>query len=148
MTEMEFRVLHSEVIEYYQYIEMHLKGVCAALLADEERDWFARLDDYETDPLGKLLLTIKTHQVEKDLFLFSSDDFNALVRLRQSRNYWVHQCFAGDNGSTHVIFDKNNNVRYSKDAQRINADLRDAIEWDERITEIERNIISTPPAIW
>ncbi len=37
MTETEFRVKHSELIEYYQLIEMRLKGICAALLADGEK---------------------------------------------------------------------------------------------------------------
>ena len=39
MTETEFRVNHSTIIEYYQYIEMRLKVICAALLSDEERNW-------------------------------------------------------------------------------------------------------------
>ena len=55
MTKTEFREKHSELIEYYQYIEMRLKGICATLLADEERGWFERLEDYESDPLGKLI---------------------------------------------------------------------------------------------
>lgn len=37
MTEAEFRVKHSELIEYYQLIEMRLKCICADLLADEDR---------------------------------------------------------------------------------------------------------------
>ena len=31
MTENDFRVKHSEIIEYYQLIEMRLKGICASL---------------------------------------------------------------------------------------------------------------------
>ena len=58
MTEVEFRVKHSELIEYYQLIEMHLKGICAALDVDKENSWFDKLDDFEADPLGKLLKKI------------------------------------------------------------------------------------------
>ena len=51
MTENDFRFKHSELIEYYQYIEMRLKAICAAILADEEKSWiynnlFARKCDY------------------------------------------------------------------------------------------------------
>ncbi len=54
MTESDFRFKHSELIEYYQYIEMHLKAICAGFLADEEKGWFERLSDYETDSFGNL----------------------------------------------------------------------------------------------
>ena len=59
MTETEFRVKHSELIEYYQLIEMRFKSACAGLLADEEKGWFNRLDDYESDPFGKLIQKFK-----------------------------------------------------------------------------------------
>ena len=43
MTETEFRFKHSEIIEYYQLIEMRLKGICAALMADGNKGWYERL---------------------------------------------------------------------------------------------------------
>lgn len=55
MTESDFRFKHSELIEYYQYIEMRLKFICANFLAKDEQEWFDRLVDYETDSLGKLI---------------------------------------------------------------------------------------------
>ena len=47
MTESEFRFKYSELIEYYQYIEMRLKGICATILVltDEDKGWFERLSD-------------------------------------------------------------------------------------------------------
>ncbi len=143
MTKAEFRERHSEVIEYYQYIEMHLKGICAALLDEEGRTWFDKLDEYDTDPLGKLLLTIKTIQAQENISLFSTADLNALDSLRISRNFWVHQCFAGDKDKRHIVF-KNGVVRDIDHAKRLNNDLRDAKEWDEKITEVERTVIPMP----
>ena len=35
--EISFRVKYCELMEYYQYLEMRLKFICAALLADEEK---------------------------------------------------------------------------------------------------------------
>ena len=145
MTEIEFRTRYSEIIEYYQYIEMHLKGICASFSEDENRTWFDMLDDYESDPFGKLLLTIKKYQEEKIVVLFSDGDFSALDKIRKERNYWVHRCFAGDIDG-HVIF-KRGFVRDEKYVQRLNSDLNEAIDWDKKVTEIERSIIPLPPSV-
>lgn len=138
MTETEFRIMHSRVIEYYQYIEMHLRGICAALLADAEKDWFERLGDYEADPLGKLIRQIKHLQEEKHLALFTPSDFEALDGVRNARNYWAHQCFSAI--IMPVTFLKGN-VRRSEITARIELDFQDAVEWDKKIVEIERPLI-------
>ena len=59
MTETEFRLRYSELIEYYQYIEERLKYICAQLLADEDKDWFNRLNELESDPFGMLIRKIQ-----------------------------------------------------------------------------------------
>ena len=89
MTETEFRVEYSRLIEYYQYIEMRLKGICAALMADEEKGWFDRLYDYESDPFGVLIRTINLLQSQKQTVVLSEEDVSTLNNLRKSRNYWV-----------------------------------------------------------
>lgn len=133
MTETDFRVKHSELIEYYQLIEMRLKFTCAALLADEERGWFDRLNDYESDPFGLLLQKIKDLQVQKQIEVILQEDFIALDELRKTRNYWVHQCFGGQ---MPIVFRKGE-VKNSGYAKRIVSDLNDAIEWDEKLTQID-----------
>ena len=145
MTEIEFRARYSEIIAYYQYIEMHLKGICASFPEDENRTWFDMLDDYESDPFGKLLLTIQKYQNEKKVVLFSAEDFSALDKIRKERNYWVHRCFAGDKDG-HVIF-KHGAVRDEEFVLRLNSDLHDAVDWDKKITEIERMTIPVPPSV-
>lgn len=138
MTEVEFRVKHSELIEYYQLIEMHLKGICAALDVDKENSWFDKLDDFEADPLGKLLKKIKKLQSKKNYKLLKDDDFRELDELRKKRNYWVHQCFSTDD---HVIFRKGI-LREASYCTKICSDWREAIEWDEKITEIGRPLLN------
>lgn len=141
MTETDFRFKHSELIEYYQLIEMRLKGICAALLADEERDWFDRLADHESDPLGQLVKKLQELQVQKQIILLSKDGFDALNELRKTRNYWVHQCFGGHKP---IVFNKGE-VKRPECAIKIVSDLKDAIEWDEKLTEIMRSLAHRKP---
>lgn len=129
---------YCELIANYQCIEADLKGICASLLADEERGWFDRLEDYESDPLGKMIQEIQSLQAKKNCILFSPEEYEALNTIRQSRNYWVHQCFVG---SSHVTF-RNDIVKAPFDKKLTN-DLNEAIFWDQKLTEIERTIIPT-----
>ena len=131
MTETEFRINHSKIIEYYQYIEMRLKVICAGLLSDEERTWFDRLNDYESDPLGKLIRKIKKTQRQKNMGLLTTKDFKALKSIREARNYWAHQCFGA---LEHVTF-KNDAVKNQEYANRILADLNAAETVDQELAD-------------
>ena len=140
MTESEFRIKHSELIEYYQLIEMRLKGICSAILADEERNWFERLSDYENDSFGCLLKKIKEIQKQKKIALIGDDEFSKLDDLRKTRNYWAHQCFGG---SQPIVF-KDDKVKRNDYAVKLVTDLDEAIECDEKLCEIWRNIKKSP----
>ncbi len=136
MTETEFRIKHSQIIEYYQYIEMRLKTICAALLSDEERNWYQRLNDYESDPLGKLIRKIKKTQRQNGKEVLTPEDFKDLKNVQAARNYWAHQCFGA---LDHVTF-KNNIVKKKLFADRIEADLNQAIEWDDNLAAKIRSL--------
>lgn len=140
MIEKEFRVMHSELIEYYQLIEMHLKGICAALFKNDEKTWLERLDDYESDPLGKLIQTIKTYQTENHFIVFSPEEYESLDYLRKRRNYWVHHCFSG---TSPIIFRKGE-LRKPVFGKSITEDLQTAKDWEYKITEIGRKVIPRP----
>lgn len=135
MTENEFRFKYCELMQYYQLIEMHLRGICAGFLVDEDSNWFDRLGDYETDSLGLLLNIIQAVQEQGQLRLFSQDDFNALQELRKTRNYWAHQCFIG--GSP-VVF-PHGNVKRPEHAEKVVRDLEEAMKWEEKITKIGKS---------
>ena len=139
MTEAEFRFKHSEIIECYQNIEMRLKGICAALDAEKEIDWFHGLDDHESDPLGKLLLEIHVLQQQRQMEFLKPEDFQGLDNLRQARNYWVHQCFAGNNGG--ISFKQNGELKKSEYGKRLRRDLHYAEEWEEKITKIGHSVL-------
>ena len=135
MTENDFRVKYCELMEYYQYLEMRLKFICAALLADEEKGWFERLYDYDSDPFGLLLQKIKEYQEQKNNPQLSKDDFVALDKIRQRRNYWAHQCFGG---LKPIVFNHGQEKR-AEYGNLLISDLNEAIEWDKRLTEISSN---------
>ena len=142
LNEAEFRFTHSELIEYYQYIEMRLKGICAALLADKEKNWIQRLGNYERDPLGMLINKLKEIQKDNDFGYLSESDFDCLDKIRERRNYWCHQCFTGFD---HVTFSqgKTANERIlKKQVYGINLkqDFNNAFEWNETLTEVFRTI--------
>lgn len=135
MTESEFRIKHSELIEYYQYIEMRLKFICAAFLANNEKGWLERLDDIDSDPYGTLLHNIKELQEKRKIEVLSPDDFIALDEIREKRNYWVHQCFGG---KYPIVFPKGK-LKNAGYGTMIVADLDTAIAWDEKLVEIGKH---------
>lgn len=132
MTETEFRFKHSELIEYYQLIEMRLRGICADLCVDKARDWFDRYNDYESDSFGLLIRKTKEIQAQKQINLLSQDDFVELECLRKTRNYWAHECFGG---SIPIVFNREGELKRSIYAEKIASDLNDAIRWDEKLTK-------------
>lgn len=134
MNESDFRIKYSELIEYYQLIEMRLRGICAFFYVDDITSWFKKLDDYETDALCALLNKVKSAQKEKRICLFSELELEELNNLRNERNYWVHECFGGNNP---IVF-SHGIVKNTNDVLRISNALNLAIEWDEKLTEKSR----------
>ncbi len=137
MTVTEFRAKHSELIAYYQYIEMRLKGICAALPDGEDKGWLERLDDFDLEPMGRMIQKIRTYQKNNNVALFSEEDLSSLDSVRESRNYWVHQCFVG---YTPVTFGKGL-VKKTDDVSRLESDFRKAVEWDDNLARMCLDII-------
>ncbi len=134
MTEEMFRIKHSEVIEWYQYIEMHLKGICSMLYPRMGSSWFGRLDDVATDSIWKMMKLIREYQKNNYDQLLSEEELARLDEVRQERNYWCHQCFSDVD---HVIF-KHKSLRDDKYEKRIDHDLEEAKAWNERLVEVFR----------
>lgn len=133
MTETDFRINYSRLIEYYQYIEERLKYICAQLLVDEEKGWFSRINSIESDPFGMLITKIQSIQAQKQISVLSQKEIDALNEMRITRNYWVHQCFGGLWNS--IIF-KKGELKNPEYGRKVLADLSEAIEWDRKLAEI------------
>ena len=102
-----------------------------------------RLEDYESDPLGKMIQEIQSLQVKKNCVLFSPEEFEALNTIRQSRNFWVHQCFVG---YSHVTF--RNGIVRAPYGEKLATDLNEAIDWDQKIIEVKHSIDQSVPTIY
>lgn len=133
MTEIEFRIEYSKLIEYYQYIEERLKYICSHLLADEEKDWFYNLPSLDTDPFGMLIKKIEQLQEERQIFILNNEDIKELKEMKNTRNYWVHQCFNRIN-PVPVLFPRGE-LRRPEHGVKLKTDLATVIEWEDKLVE-------------
>lgn len=133
MTQEQFRIKHSSLIEHYQYIEMHLEGICASLC----RDGFIKgLQDVEKTNLHGLLVEIAKAERDENFQIFTDEEKARLKELVQQRNYWVHKCYYD------IIFDrKTKDVKKRKYADMLNADIRNAEDMEERLFEIKSHLM-------
>ncbi len=140
MTETEFRAKHSELIAYYQYIESHLKGLWADFFINEDNDvwfvdaWAEKRKERQSDSLWMLIKKLKDLQEEKNVLLLCQEDFDSLTALRKTRNYWVHECFGGDDP---IVF-RDGKLRRLEYAEKLCSDLDDAIAWDDKLARVAR----------
>ena len=137
MTENEFRIIHSKLIEYYQSIEFHLKGICADYHQDEGKDWFQCLQEYKSDPFGSLIKEIERIQKSLKYPQLTKEDIKELNSIREERNYWVHRCFGIEDN---VTFSSKGELKSQRHAVRIKQALNDASTWNEKLTETGRKI--------
>lgn len=137
MNETDFRFKHSELIMYYQLIEFRLKILCSDLLSSDSMEWFSRLEDYDNDPFGKLLVKISETQQKTGKTVLKDSEIEELKEIKKSRNYWVHKCFT-DSKCVTFSQDRNSNQRVLRNneyAIRLNMDLDQAKDWNEKLTE-------------
>lgn len=134
MTETEFRIRYSEIMQYYQSIEFNLKRICAALIMDKPEGWDDQFEKYDTDPMGKLISILEDTK-ERQLRDYVSDSkIRKLKKLKERRNYWAHQCFYSDP----IFLTRNREsgemvVKYIKDEKIIKKDCGDAKEMSEKL---------------
>ncbi len=138
MTKSEFRQKYAEIIEEYQLIEFNLRSICALSIFNSNKEILLdRLSKYESDMIWELIKHIKDVQVQRQITLLSQDDFDALDVLRKNRNYWVHQCFADEYNP--VVFDIKGELRKAEFGKKLEYDLQEVINWNEKLGEVVRS---------
>ena len=124
MTLDEYRIKHSILIEQYQWIEFDLEGLYAAISDDP---FVKALQEIEKDSIGGVVREIKKIEREKNITVFSDDEYKELDVLRERRNFWSHACYT-------EARDKNN---LPKNAPKLSEDLQNAEACLERLREIK-----------
>lgn len=96
MTLEKFRIMHSELIEHYQFIEMHLEAICAYLSG---KPFIQGLKDVEASNIAHLVREIKKYESERNISVLSAEDYDRIEAIRVRRNFWCHDCY------TKMVFD-------------------------------------------
>ena len=126
MTLEQYRIRHSMLIEQYQWIEFDLEGLYAAISNDP---FCVALQEIEKDSIGGIVREIRKLEKEKNITVFSDDEYQALDILRERRNFWSHVCY------TKNAYDKHTGV--PKNAGFLLEDMRNAEKLLERVREIK-----------
>ena len=127
MTLEDFRILHSTLIEHYQFIEAHLEGIYAAVL---EKPFHIGVREVERDSLSGVVREIKELEQEKAVTVFTEDEYRQLRQIIEQRNFWCHSCYF------ELSFDlQTGGPAKVRDVQKLFADLKTAQQWRERLLE-------------
>ncbi len=86
----EFRRMHSELIEHYQYIEHNLEGLYASIC---KAPFLIGLREVDKDNISALIRKIDAIQAERQLVILSEEEINRLNAVRDRRNFWCHNCY-------------------------------------------------------
>lgn len=125
MTLEEYRIKHSMLIEQYQWIEFDLEGLYAAI---SDEPFCEALREIEKDSIGGVVREIRKIEKEKNITVFSDDEYQELDMLRERRNFWSHACYT-------EAYDKNTGA--PRNAQMLTTDLWKAETFLEHLREIK-----------
>ena len=127
MTLEKFRILHSTLVEHYQFIEAHLEGIYAAV---SEKSFTDALKDVEKDGLGGILRDIQWLERKKKIDVLSDEECDRLRENFERRNFWCHSCYF------EMVFDRETGGPAKvRDVQQLMDDLKAAQQWRELLFE-------------
>lgn len=125
MTLERFRILHSTLIEHYQFIEAHLEGIYAAVSG---KPLLRGLKDVEKDSIHRILKAIKKIESEKAIVVFTEEEYGYITQILERRNFWCHNCYYD------LVFDqKTGDPKNARDIQIMRDDLHEAEGLRERL---------------
>ena len=90
MTRDQFKILHSEIMEYFQCIEYDLKRIYSGMSSDDFDD---EMDILGTSNFGNTLRKLKKLDYSDEDPWLSDYEYEQLDHIRELRNYWCHQCY-------------------------------------------------------
>ena len=121
----EFRILHSTLIEHYQFIEAYLESIYASV---SDKPFVIGLQEVEKDSLGGVVREIQDLEREKKIKIFTEDEYNHLRGIIERRNFWCHCCYF------EMAFDrKTGGPAKARDVLTLFEDMKTAEQWREQL---------------
>lgn len=125
MTLEKFRILHSTLIEHYQFMEAHLEGIYAAV---SDKPFAVGVMEIERDTMGGVIREIRDLELEKGIRIFNAQEYERLRQIIERRNYWCHCCYF------EMAFDlETGGPAKVRDIQALMDDLKVAEGWREQL---------------
>ena len=121
----EFRIAHSTLIEHYQFMETHLEGIYAAV---SDKPFGIGLKEIEKGSLSDAVRAIKELEKEKNIRIFTEEEYRQLRQIIDRRNFWCHCCYY------ELSFDlQTGGPAKVSDVQILLEDLKTAEQWREQL---------------
>ena len=132
----EFRILHSSLIEHYQFMEAHLEGIYAAISG---KPFLDGIREIERDSLSGVVREIRTVEREKKIKIFTEEEYTPLRQIIERRNFWCHCCYF------EMVFDRETGGPAKvRDVQALFDDMKTAEVWRERLLQKKRSLLKKP----
>ena len=123
----EFRTAHSIVMEHYQFIEMHLEGIYAALSG---RSFYEGLKEVERYNISRIIIMIQEQEKRNNKRVIFDSEYEDLKSIYQRRNFWTHSCY------TNMVFDwKTGGPKKENDIRQLYRDTREAEQMRDLLFE-------------
>lgn len=123
----EFRTAHSIVMEHYQFIEMHLEGIYAALSG---RSFYEGLKEVERYNINRIIIMIQEQEKKNNKRVILDSEYEDLKSIYQRRNFWTHSCY------TNMVFDrKTGGPKKETDIRQLYQDTREAEQMRDLLFE-------------
>lgn len=116
MNLIEFKIMHSETVMYYQIIENDLKLIYTCRKYGNVN--YENFRKTENMTLGTVINVLKELDNSDGKPWISASDYNFLKQIKENRNFWAHHNFLD------FIYegDSENSDKYSKQCQKLKKD--------------------------
>lgn len=86
----DFRLMHSELVEHYQFIEFHLEGICAVLYGGSLYDGMKQVEKHS---ISRLIQEVRRLEKGRRASILTEDEWQELEQVNARRNFWCHECY-------------------------------------------------------
>jgi len=112
----QFRIVHSTVMEHYQFIERELEEIYAALSG---KCLYDGLKDVEKFSINKVIRMVQEQEKIHNQKIISDAEFEDIKFICQRRNFWAYNCY------TEMVFDrKTEGSKKETDIKQLYDDIR------------------------